>query len=76
MNVLIWVIYRISFSFRQKSTAGMEFLGIHLDQEQNRRLNSSRGRISRQDSPVAVFIIPTDEELVIAEDTYALLGGG
>ncbi len=65
-----------SMVVRQKSTAGLEFLGIHLDHEQNRRLNRSRGRISRQDSPVAVFIIPTDEELVIAEDTYALLGGG
>jgi len=56
---------------REKSCAGLEFLGIALDAERNRTLTA--GAISRPDSPVQVFIIPTDEELLIARDTYELV---
>jgi len=56
---------------REKSCAGLEFLGIALDAERNRTLQA--GAISRAGAPVQVFVIPTDEELLIARDTYELV---
>ncbi len=59
---------------REGALEGLEFLGIKLDKRAN--LNAPRGkivRISKKDSKVAVFIIPTDEELVIAEETEKLV---
>jgi acetate kinase len=50
---------------------GLEFLGIRLDPEKN----AQRGKelkISAADSKVAVWVIPTNEELMIAQDTAAL----
>ena len=51
----------------------MEYLGIKMDEEKNR--NFVRGipfEISADDSSVAVWIIPTDEEYMIANDTQRL----
>jgi len=62
-----------SATVRAKSCAGLGFLGISLDAERNRTL--AAGAISRPDSPVRVFVIPTDEELLIARDTYELVTG-
>jgi acetate kinase len=50
-----------------------EWLGIHLDPEANAR---GGPRISILDSPVSVWAIPTDEELMIAEHTHALVAEG
>jgi acetate kinase len=61
---------------RQKSLSGMEFLGIELDEGANR--NAPRGKellVSKPKSRVAVAIIPTNEERVIARDTVRVLGG-
>jgi len=61
---------------RQRSLEGMEFLGIELDQEANRA--APRGRevlVSKAASRVAVAVIPTNEERVIARDTVRVLGG-
>ncbi|MDO4572508.1 MAG: acetate kinase [Clostridia bacterium] len=52
---------------------GLEFLGVSLDVEYNQ--SCPRGEevtISRPDSRVKVFVIPTDEEMTIARDTAAL----
>ena len=49
------------------------FMGVKLDPE----LNKSRGKemvISTPDSKVKVFVIPTNEELVIARDTRDIVG--
>jgi acetate kinase len=62
---------------REKAVAGLEGLGIRLDERRN-NLSMTRDAetiISTDDSPVKVFVIPTDEELVMTEDTYALLQG-
>jgi acetate kinase len=51
---------------------GLEFMGIKIDPEKNK----TRGKeavISSDDSSVAVVVIPTDEELMIASDTLNLL---
>ncbi|MBR2667405.1 MAG: acetate kinase [Oscillospiraceae bacterium] len=57
---------------RRDITAGLEFMGLKLDPERNQQ----RGKelvISTDDSPVKILLIPTDEELMIATDTAALL---
>ncbi|NLM55786.1 MAG: acetate kinase [Firmicutes bacterium] len=60
-------------SLRTKLCQNLSYLGIELDEE----LNQKRGEpleISTQGSKVKVFVIPTDEELVIARDTAAVVG--
>ncbi|WP_040191686.1 acetate/propionate family kinase [Clostridium culturomicium] len=50
---------------------GLEFLGIELDAEKNNVRGKAR-EISKDGAKVKVFVIPTNEELVIARDTKAL----
>lgn len=58
---------------RESACTNMEFLGIKFDVEKNRSVNGDEAVISAPDSPVTVCVIPTDEELLIARDTVALL---
>ncbi|MBR1838252.1 MAG: acetate kinase [Bacteroidaceae bacterium] len=58
---------------REAACIDMEFLGIKLDREKNRSVNGEEAIISTPDSPVTVCVIPTDEELLIARDTLALV---
>ena len=51
----------------------MEYLGIELDKEANLKAVGVEGKISAENSKVAVYVIPTNEELVIARDTKALV---
>jgi acetate kinase len=53
---------------RIRSLLGLEFLGIKLDVEKNNVYGELR-EISTDDSKVKVFVIPTNEELVIARET-------
>jgi acetate kinase len=55
---------------RERVCENAAWLGIELDQEANR---SGRLRISTSDSRVAVYAIPTDEELMIARHTLTVL---
>jgi acetate kinase len=58
---------------RQESMAGLEFLGVHIDA----RLNALHAeRISADGGAVAVMVVPTDEERVIARATAELAGLG
>lgn len=59
-----------SYLVREKSAGELTFFGIELDREKNLSLNGEEGIISREGSKVDIFIIPTNEELVIAMDTY------
>ncbi len=62
---------------REKALSGLENLGIYLDNERNKNA-MSRNRefiISTDDSPVKVFVIPTDEEIVFTEDVVAIVEG-
>lgn len=56
---------------------GLENLGIILDKEKNdlSHCRNAETCISADNSPVKVFVIPTDEELVITEDAFALMNG-
>lgn len=59
---------------RRRTLAGLEFLGIMVDHDRN-ELDSKVARyISPDGSPVAVLVIPTNEELEIARQTHALVG--
>ena len=60
-----------SWLLRQKVCDKLEYLGIKLDNEANKVRGEIR-KISTPDSKVKVWVVPTDEELVIAEDTYDL----
>ena len=51
---------------------GTEFLGIKIDPEKN-KLRGQKVEISTPDSKVKVLIIPTNEELMIARETAALV---
>lgn len=53
----------------------LTFLGVELDEELNNAPNTGERRISTPSSQVDVLVIPTNEELVIARDTYRLAGG-
>ena len=55
---------------RERICSGMDFLGIKLDREKNARsVSGAEGDIAAQDSRVRVWVIPTNEELLIARDT-------
>ncbi len=56
---------------RQMICEGLEFLGVKLDPEKN-KLRGDERIISAEDSKVTVWVIPTNEELMIAQDTAEL----
>jgi acetate kinase len=59
---------------RARSLAGLEPMGIAVDPERNAAPRAD-GHISTDDSPVAVLVIPTNEELEIARQTMATIDG-
>ncbi len=58
---------------REKICRDLEFLGVEFDKEVNSVRKSGIVELSKADSKVKVFKIPTNEELVIARDTYELI---
>jgi acetate kinase len=54
---------------------GLEGLGIALNPRRNRARSTNPRTISPDDAPVAVLVVPTNEELEIAEQTLAVVGG-
>ncbi len=58
---------------RAKSCMGLEFMGVQIDSEKNNVIQGTEGIISKDDSKVTVAVIPTDEELMIAQDTVDIL---
>jgi len=60
---------------RRDAVAGLEELGIVLDEHRNLSGGKSARQISGDDSPIAVLVVPTNEELAIARDCVSLLSG-
>lgn len=62
---------------REKAIEGLEGIGIKLDRERNKSAMTRKREtlITTDDSPIKVFVIPTDEELVFTEDVVAILDG-
>lgn len=58
---------------REVACEGLEFMGVKLDKELNKKIHGDEAVISTADSKVKVVVIPTDEELMIATDTLNIL---
>ena len=58
--------------FRKAVIDKLNVLGIKLDEEKN-KIRGKETLISSNDSTIKVYVIPTNEELMIAEDTYSLI---
>ena len=61
------------YEVREGATRGLEFLGVELDDEKNHACRAKEAVISKDSSRVKMCVIPTDEELMIAMDTLALV---
>lgn len=63
--------------FREEILNKLACLGIKIDAEENMKIASYKdkheGIISSEDSKVKVYVIPTDEEIMIIKDTYELI---
>lgn len=62
-----------SSSCRESICEGLHYLGVKIDKELNGSARGKKMEISTADSKVKVFVIPTDEELMIARDTKELV---
>ncbi len=62
---------------RKKFLSGLESLGIVFDPAKNElaKTRNTETRIDAPESKIPIFVIPTDEELVMTEDAYALTKG-
>jgi acetate kinase len=61
---------------RAQICRGLEWAGIEIDDEANARMvGGGEGRITTHSSRLAVWVIPTDEELLIARDTFRVVTG-
>ena len=62
---------------REGTCRGLESIGICMDYDKNKiaRCRNAESCISTEDSPTRIFVIPTNEELVMTEDVHALWEG-
>lgn len=74
VDIIVWTagVGENQTDIRENSCKDLEFLGIKIDTEAN-KVKGEEAIISAPDSKVTVCVIPTDEELMIAKDTMALL---
>ena len=65
----------MGWMIRELALEGLEHIGIKLDKEVNKNTMTRKREtdITTPDSPIKVFVIPTDEELVFTEDVVAIL---
>ncbi|HQK36107.1 MAG TPA: acetate kinase, partial [Bacteroidales bacterium] len=78
LNILVFTggIGENGWESREEICKNMEYLGIYLDPARNKGLRGKEAVISTEDSRVKVVVIPTNEELVIAQDTQMIVSGG
>jgi acetate kinase len=57
---------------RAEVCKGLEFMGLEFDVEKNTKLRGKDAIISKPGSKVTVMVVPTNEELVIAQDTFEI----
>ncbi len=58
---------------REKICGNLSYLGINFDREKNQEIKGKEGKISSSTSPVEVWIIPTNEELMVARETARIV---
>jgi acetate kinase len=62
-------------AIRARALAGLEGLGVSVDASSNAAARGSEAEISPAGARARVFVVPTNEELLIARDTCAIVGG-
>ena len=65
-------IGRNSAQVREASLAGLECFGVHLDREKNRKAKGGDD-LSVDGTPVRIFVVDTNEEIIVARKAKALL---
>lgn len=61
-----------SIPVRQKICENLACLGVKIDLDKN-NIHGEFGKISADSSTISVYVVPTDEELMIAQDTLRLI---
>ena len=76
VDVIVWTagVGENQIATRMEACSGLEFLGVKMDAERN-NTRGEEALISAPDSKVQVWVVPTDEEIVIARDTMELVKG-
>ncbi|RMH69502.1 MAG: acetate kinase [Gemmatimonadetes bacterium] len=64
-----------AWQVREVATHGLDFMGIRIDPVQNREILGREGDITAEGATVRTFVVPTNEELVIARDTVRCMEG-
>lgn len=59
--------------FREDIIKRVKSLGVKIDETKNKETSGEFGLISSEDSTIPVYVVPTDEELMIALDTFDLI---
>ena len=77
VDVIVWTagVGENQTGTRAEACEGLEFLGIEIDREKNAAVRSREELISTPESIVKVYVVPTDEEIVIARDTMEIVKG-
>ena len=58
------------FESREEICSYLEFMGVELDKEKN-KIRGEEKEISSENSKVKVWVVPTNEELMIARDFFS-----
>ena len=58
---------------REAICENLKIFGIKLDKEKNQMVKGQEAKVSSEDSKVIVYVVPTNEELMIAKETMKLL---
>ena len=76
VDIIVWTagVGENQEGVRWDSCQGLEYLGVKMDKERN-HVRSKEQILSADDSKVKVVMIPTDEQIVIARDTLAIVEG-
>ncbi len=61
------------YDLRERVCKGLKVFGVDFDHDANEGLCGKEALISTPDSKVKVYVVPTNEELVIARDTKAIV---
>ena len=76
VDIIVWTagVGENQEGLRWEACGGLEYLGVRMDRERN-HCHGEEQVLSAADSKVKVVMVPTDEEIVIARDTKALVEG-
>jgi acetate kinase len=64
-----------SADIRARICTGLEWAGLKLDENRNRQAVGKEAQVSTDESKLKAYVIPTDEELLIARDTVRCIAG-